>query len=113
MTTPQETTARTLEDIRQALYGIDRQRLEQDLPPEERDTLELSAVALRDAERLLVAQKQKQLVQQQEALTEEINELARIIRARVTRMNQVPKAVEAVEKVLREVVVVLKALGKW
>ena len=70
MTTPQETTARTLEDIRQALYGIDRQRLEQDLPPEERDTLELSAVALRDAERLLVAQKQKQLVQQQEALTE-------------------------------------------
>jgi len=113
MTTPQETTARTLEDIRQALYGIDRQRLEQDLPPEERDMLELSAVALRDAERLLVAQKQKQLVQQQEALTEEITELARIIRARVTRMNQVPKAVEAVEKVLREVVVVLKALGKW
>ncbi len=113
MTTPQETTARTLEDIRQALYGIDRQRLEQDLPPEERDMLELSAVALRDAERLLVAQKQKQLVQQQEALTEEITELARIIRARVTRMNQVPKAVEAVEKVLREVVVILKACGKW
>ena len=113
MSKSQETTERTLEDIRQALYGIDRQRLEQDLPPEERDMLELSAVALRDAERLLVAQKQKQLVQQQEALTEEITELARIIRARVTRMNQVPKAVEAVEKVLREVVVVLKALGKW
>ncbi|MFA7451187.1 MAG: hypothetical protein WCY79_06475 [Bacteroidales bacterium] len=113
MNKSQETTERTLEDIRQALYGIDRQRLEQDLPPEERDTLELSAVALRDAERLLVAQKQKQLVQQQEALTEEITELARIIRARVTRMNQVPKAVEAVEGVLREVVVILKALGKW
>ena len=109
----QDIPEQTLEDIRQALYDIDRQRLEQDLPPEERDMLELSAVALRDAERLLVAQKQKQLVQQQEALTEEITELARIIRARVTRMNQVPKAVEAVEKVLREVVVILKACGKW
>lgn len=103
----------TLEDIRQALYDIDRQRLEQDLPSEERNTLELSAVALRDLERLLIAQKQKQLIKDQEALTEEITELSRIIRARVTRMNSVPKALESVEKIFKEIVLLLKAIGKW
>ncbi len=109
----QDIPEQTLEDIRQALYDIDRQRLEQDLPPEERDTLELSAVALRDLERLLIAQKQKQLIKDQEALTEEITELSRIIRARVTRMNSVPKALESVEKIFKEIVLLLKAIGKW
>jgi phosphate uptake regulator len=109
----QDIPEQTLEDIRQALYDIDRQRLEQDLPPEERDTLELSAVALRDLERLLIAKKQKQLIKDQEALTEEITELSRIIRARVTRMNSVPKALESVEKIFKEIVLLLKAIGKW
>lgn len=113
MNKPHDTTEHTLTDIQQTLYDIDRRRLEQDLPADERDTLELSAVALRDVERLLIAQKQKQLVQQQEALTEEIMELARIIRARVTRMNQVPKALQSIETVLREATVLLKALGRW
>ncbi len=109
----QDIPEQTLEDIRQALYDIDRQRLEQDLPSEERNTLELSAVALRDLERLLIAQKQKQLIKDQEALTEEITELSRIIRARVTRMNSVPKALESVEKIFKEIVLLLKAIGKW
>ena len=109
----QDIPEQTLEDIRQALYDIDRQRLEQDLPSEERNTLELSAVALRDLERLLIAKKQKQLIKDQEALTEEITELSRIIRARVTRMNSVPKALESVEKIFKEIVLLLKAIGKW
>ena len=109
----QDIPEQTLEDIRQALYDIDRQRLEQDLPSEERNTLELSAVALRDLERLLIAQKQKQLIKDQEALTEEITELSRIIRARVTRMNSVPKALESLEKIFKEIVLLLKAIGKW
>lgn len=113
MSKKQPQQEQTLDDIRQALYAIDRQRLEQNLPQEERDTLELAAVALRDAERLLIAQKQKQLIKDQEALTEEITELSRIIRARVTRMNSVPKALESVEKIIKEIVLILKAIGKW
>ncbi|HHV03501.1 MAG TPA: hypothetical protein GXX64_06275 [Bacteroidales bacterium] len=35
------------------------------------------------------------------------------IRTRVTRMNKVPKALDAIETVIKEVVKILVAVGKW
>ena len=103
----------TLKEIREALRMADEKRLDPQLSQKQRELLELSALALRDAERLAIARLQKKVYKDMEQLTAALNSLSRRIRTRVTRMNKVPKALDAIETVIREVVKVLVAVGKW
>lgn len=79
----------------------------------ERGLLELSALALRDAERLAIARLQKEVYKDMEQTTARLNDLSKRIRTRVTRMNKVPKALDAIEGVIKEVVKILVAVGRW
>ncbi|MDD5517688.1 MAG: hypothetical protein PHS58_09745 [Bacteroidales bacterium] len=92
---------------------MDRQRLDLTLGVKERGLLELSALALRDAERLAIARLQKEVYKDMEQITARLNDLSKRIRTRVTRMNKVPKALDAIESVVKEVVKILVAVGKW
>ena len=103
----------TLAQIQQAIERVDRERMDLSLGVKERGLLELSALALRDAERLAIARLQKEVYKDMEQITARLNELSKRIRTRVTRMNKVPKALDAIETVIKEVVKILVAVGKW
>ena len=109
----EKTEELTLAQIQQAIEQVDRQRLDLTLGVRERGLLELSALAMRDAERLAIARLQKEVYKDMEQITARLNELSKRIRTRVTRMNKVPKALDAIETVIKEVVKILVAVGKW
>ena len=102
----------TLAQIQQAIERVDRERMDLSLGVKERGLLELSALALRDAERLAIARLQKEVYKDMEQITARLNDLSKRIRTRVTRMNKVPKALDAIETVIKEVVKSLVAVGK-
>ncbi len=103
----------TLKEIREALRMADEKRLDLQLSQKQRELLEQSALALRDAERLAIARLQKEVYKDMEQITARLNDLSKRIRTRVTRMNKVPKALDAIETVIKEVVKILVAVGKW
>ena len=109
----EKTEELTLAQIQQAIEQVDRQRMDLSLGVRERGLLELSALALRDAERLAIARLQKEVYKDMEQITARLNDLSKRIRTRVTRMNKVPKALDAIETVIKEVVKILVAVGKW
>lgn len=109
----EKTEELTLAQIQQAIERVDRQRLDLNLGVKERGLLELSALALRDAERLAIARLQQKVYKDMELLTARLNDLSKRIRNRVTRMNKFPKALDAIESVVKEVVKILVAAGKW
>jgi GTP1/Obg family GTP-binding protein len=109
----EKTEELTLAQIQEAIERVDRERMDLSLGVKERGLLELSALAMRDAERLAIARLQKEVYKDMEQITARLNELSKRIRTRVTRMNKVPKALDAIETVIKEVVKILVAVGKW
>ena len=106
-------TPEQLTDIRTAIREIDVKRRDEDLTKAERALLEDSAITLREAERVAVAALQKEVV---DGLTDAVTDLqqqSKAIRARVTRMNKTPKALDRIEDVLGYAVAALKAISKW
>ncbi|HBG53572.1 MAG TPA: hypothetical protein DDW70_05115 [Rikenellaceae bacterium] len=104
---------RTLAEIQEAIARVDQQRMDPTLGVKERGLLELSALALRDAERLAIARLQEKVYKDMELVTARLNQLSKRIRSRVTRMNKAPKALDVIESVIKEVVKILVAVGRW
>ena len=104
----------TLEELRASLKEIDAMRLVKDISEPEREALELTAVALRDAERICIAKMQNQLMKDLQAQTASLNEQAKVIRARVTKMNKFPNKVLAnIQSVIKTAVKIVVAIAKW
>jgi len=103
----------SLTEIQEAIAQVDRERMDLSLGMKERGLLELSALALRDAERLTIVRLQKEVYKDMEQTTARLNDLSKRIRTRVTRMNKVPKALDVIEGVIKEVVKILVAVGRW
>ena len=103
----------TLKELRASITEIDALRLVKDISEPEREALELTAVALRDAERLLIAKMQNQLVKDLQVQTANLNEQAKVIRARVTKMNKLPKVLDTIESVIKTAVKIVAAIAKW
>jgi hypothetical protein len=103
----------TLKDLRSSLREIDAKRHDEHLSEAEREVLELTAVALRDAERLAIAKMQKQIIKDMEAKTASLGEQAKIIRAKVTQMNKAPKVLDKIESVIKIAVKIVTAISKW
>jgi len=103
---------RTLAEIQEAIARVDQQRMDPTLGVKERGLLELSALALRDAERLAIARLQEKVYKDMELVTARLNQLSKRIRSRVTRMNKAPKALDVIESVIKEVVKILVAVGR-
>ena len=100
-------------EIQEAIARVDQQRMDPTLCVKERGLLELSALALRDAERLAIARLQEKVYKDMELVTARLNQLSKRIRSRVTRMNKAPKALDVIESVIKEVVKILVEVGRW
>jgi len=108
-----EAQSQTLKELQASLKEIDTLRLAKDVSDSEREALELTAVSLRDAERLLIAKIQKQWIQDVEEQTALLTAHARAIRARVTRMNKTAKVLDQVESAIKTAVKIVAAIAKW
>ena len=109
-----ENEPQTLSDLRALIKEIDVMRRVQNMTGDEREALELSAVALRDAERVLIAKMQSQFIKDMEKETASLNEQARTIRARVTKMNKMPnKTLDNIQKIIKIAVKIVIAVAKW
>ena len=107
------TQEQTLSDLRKSIKDIDDQRRNERLSEEEREALELTAVALRDAERVAIDKTQKQIIKEMQERTSSLNEQARIIRAKVTMMNKMPKVLDSIETAIKTAVKIVAAIAKW
>jgi DNA repair ATPase RecN len=103
----------TLKELRASLQEIDAMRRVKDITDAEREALELTAIALRDAERVAIDKTQKQLIKDMEEQTASLTAQARVIRARVTKMNKMPKALDKIETVIQTAVKIVAAIAKW
>jgi hypothetical protein len=103
----------SLKELRSSLKEIDSKRRNKNITGEERETLELTAVALRDAERLAIAKIQKQLIKDMENRSADLREQARVIRSKVSKMNQVPKVLDTIESAIKIAVKIITAIAKW
>lgn len=103
----------TLKELRASLKEVDQKRRDQHLSGSEREALELTAVTLRDAERVAIAKIQKQVIKDMTAKTADLNARAKIIRAKVTQMNRVPKVLDKIESVIKIAVKIVTAVTKW
>ena len=108
-----EAQPQTLKDLHASLKEIDAARLSPALSDRERAVLELTAIALRDAERVAIAKMQKQLFKDMEAQTASLNAQAKAIRARVTRMNKTSKTLDTIESIIKTAVKIIAAIAKW
>ena len=108
-----EAQPQTLKELQASLKEIDAMRRAKELSDPEREALELTAVALRDAERLAIAKMQKKWIKDVEAQTANLNAQARAIRARVTRMNKTAKILDQIESAIKIAVKIVAAIAKW
>lgn len=110
--TPEE-EQRTLADIRKSIADVDAKRALKRLTEEQREALEMTAVGLREAERIAIAKTQKKALAEMEDLTADVNKLSKEIRERMKKMNAFPKGVAKVEAVLSAAVKLLIAAARW
>ena len=103
----------TLQELRLLIKDIDTKRRKKHLSDAERETLELTAVALRDAERIAIAKIQKQLIKDMQEQVLKLNEQAKTIRAKVSKMNRVPKVLDNIETAIKTSVKIIAAIAKW
>ena len=108
-----ETQPQTLKELRASLKTIDSMRRSKDISDAEREALELTSVALREAERVAIAKIQKQAMQDMEQQTTGLTALSKVIRERVTRMNKMPKVLNDIESVIKTAVKIVAAITKW
>jgi hypothetical protein len=103
----------TLKELRASIKAIDIKRRGKNLSDSEREVLELTAVALRDAERVAIAKMQKQIIKDMEDKTASLNAQSKVIRAKVTKMNKVPKVLDTIESAIKVAVKIIAAVAKW
>jgi len=103
----------TLKELQSSIKAIDEQRSNKDISDTEREVLELTAVALRDAERVAIAAIQKQIIKNMEEKTAALNAQARVIRAKVTQINKTSKTINSITSVIKTAVKIVAAIAKW
>jgi hypothetical protein len=102
-----------LEEIASALAKADCERLNVGLSAQERELMEQACVTLREAERQAIVNAESGLVERFREGAASTNLQAKKIRALVTKLNKIPKALDITETVIKECVKVLKAIALW
>ena len=108
-----EQQTQTLKQLQESIKTIDNKRSNKDISDTEREVLELTAVALRDAERVAIAAIQKQVIKNMEEKTAALNAQAKEIRAKVSKINKMPKVLDSIESVVKTAVKIVAAIAKW
>jgi len=107
------TQSQTLKELQALIKAIDEKRSSSEIADSEREVLELTAVALRDAERVAIAAIQKQVIKNMDEQTASLNAQAKVIRAKVTQINKTPKVLDSIESVIKTAVKIVAAIAKW
>jgi hypothetical protein len=102
-----------LNDIRKSIASIDAARNERNLTQYERDALELSAIALRDAERVEITKIQKSITTELSNAVAPLKEHSAKMRDIVTRINKGSKIIDLVEESIRVVANIITAISKY
>ena len=103
----------TLKELRASIKEIDIKRRGKHLSAEEQEALELTVIALKDAERIAIDKIQKQLIKDIQEQTASLNEQAKTIRAKVTKMNRAPKVLDSIETAIKTAVKIVTVIAKW
>ena len=103
----------TLKELQASIKAIDEKRSNKEISDSEREVLELTAVVLRDAERVAIAAMQKQVIKEMEEKTAALNAQAKVIRAKVAQINKTPKALGSIQSVIKTAVKIVAAIAKW
>ena len=103
----------TLKELQASIKVIDTERRGINLSDIEREALELTSIALRDAERVAIAKIQKLLIKDMQEQTASLNAQAKTIRAKVTKMNRTSKTLDAIESAIKTAVKIVAAIAKW
>ena len=101
-----EENIKTLAQIQKALEAIDSDRLVPELSDSERALLEESALALRQAERVLIEKTQKDLLKQLEGVTLRLSNISKLIREKVKSINNIAKSLDGIEAVVKHIALV-------
>ena len=96
-----EENIKTLAQIQKALEAVDCDRTAHGLTDSERELLEDSALALRQAERVLIEQTEKDLLKQLDSVTAHLVEVSRLIRDKVKSINNIAKTLDELEAVVK------------
>ena len=102
-----------LEKIRNAINEIELKRFNEQLSKEEIDILELSSMALREAERVEIAKIEKKIVSEMKTSTEKLKEFAAKIRGLVSDFSKHQKNLDKIESVIKEATEILSHISKW
>jgi chromosome segregation ATPase len=108
-----EQQTQTLKELQASIKAIDAKRSSNEITDSEREMLELTAVALRDAECVAIASIQKQVIKNMQEQTAALNEQAKAIRTKVTKINKMSKALNSIESVVKTAVKIVAAIAKW
>lgn len=108
-----QVTPESLTEIRNRIREIDEIRLNPSLSQEEKEILELSAVSLRDAERVATSALQKKFISDMGEAVKKLKEQTSSIRSRISSMSKVPKTLDRVESVINGVASVMKEIARW
>ena len=103
----------TLKELQASIKDIDIKRRDKHISDDEREVLELTAISLRDAERVVIARIQKQFIKDIQERTASLNEQAKKIRTKVAQMNKMPKALNTIETAIKTAVKIIAAIAKW
>ena len=103
----------SLAEIRKAIADLDKERSIKNITDQERETIELSIIALRQSERILIEKMRKNVLKELTAETETLKELAALIRSRVTKIGKAPKWLDKVESIIKTTVTLLAIVVKW
>ena len=103
----------TLKDLRISIKDIDVKRRGKHISNAEREAMEMTAVALRDAERIAIAAIQKQFIKDIQERTVSLNEQAKKIRTKVAQMSKMPKGLNKIETAIKTAVKIIIAVAKW
>lgn len=101
-----EENLKTLAQIQQAIEVVDRDRMREELTQSQRELLEESAIALRDAERVLIQKTEKEILKQLEGVTERLGNISKLIREKVKSINNIAKSLDSIEAVIKQIALI-------
>ena len=109
---PDDGVASKMEEIYVALKEIECVRFSKELSEEERLNIEHAAVDLRSEERKLIGSINKDIIEQIKQSSLSLDQLAKRVRERSTKLSKTAKGVDKVTKAIVVVVDIIERLNK-
>lgn len=97
-----------MDEIRKALEEIDGMRAEKGLSPEEREEMEMAAVALRNAEREWIERTTDGINDRLKKATDALKERSSAIREKTSRLNSPSRVMARIKDILDKIIELIR-----